>query len=124
MFEEIDSLTWSPPGLLLKPYFTALWLTKSGCRSDFYAARHPRASQRGYFPTKTAPPTVANSSPTAPENVVKKVRLSVELRMRGFGMRLRMIAILAVLAASFALGGCFHHNQVAMSEPQALPPLK
>jgi hypothetical protein len=39
-------------------------------------------------------------------------------------MRLRMIAILAVLAAFMALGGCFHHNQVFMSDPQALPPLK
>jgi hypothetical protein len=39
-------------------------------------------------------------------------------------MRLRMIAILAVLAAFMALGGCFHHNQVVMTQPQALPPLK
>jgi hypothetical protein len=90
----------------------------------FVPARQTGASQRGCFPTKTAPRTVAISSPTAPGNVVKNIRLSVELRTRGLGMRLRMIAVLAVLAASFALGGCFHHNQVAMSEPQALPPLK
>jgi hypothetical protein len=39
-------------------------------------------------------------------------------------MRLRVIAVLAVLTASFALGGCFHHNQSVMVEPQSLPPLK
>ena len=39
-------------------------------------------------------------------------------------MRMRLIAVLAVLAASFTLGGCFHHNQAVMVEPQLLPPLK
>jgi hypothetical protein len=40
---------------------------------------------------------------------------------------MRVIAILAVLSALLALGGCFHHNQVYTSEavpPRALPPLK
>jgi len=37
-------------------------------------------------------------------------------------MRMRLIAVLAVLTASFALGGCFHHNQAVIVEP--LPPLK
>ncbi len=39
-------------------------------------------------------------------------------------MRMRVIAVLAVLTASFALGGCFHHNQSVIVEPQSLPPLK
>ncbi len=38
---------------------------------------------------------------------------------------MRMIAVLAVLTALFALGGCFHHNQVYTTEaPRPLPPLK
>lgn len=36
---------------------------------------------------------------------------------------MRMIAVLAVLSAFMALGGCFHHTQV-VSEPTVLPPLK
>jgi hypothetical protein len=40
-------------------------------------------------------------------------------------MRMRLIAVLAVLTLSVALEGCFfHHNQAVMVEPQALPPLK
>jgi len=39
-------------------------------------------------------------------------------------MRMRLIAVLAVLTASFTLGGCFHHNQAVIVEPQSLPPLK
>ena len=40
-------------------------------------------------------------------------------------MRMRLIAVLAVLTAYVALGGCFfHHNQSVMVEPQTLPPLK
>lgn len=40
-------------------------------------------------------------------------------------MRMRLIAVLAVLAASFTLGGCFfHHNQAVIVEPQRLPALK
>jgi hypothetical protein len=35
-----------------------------------------------------------------------------------------MIAVLAVLWALMALGGCFHHNQSVVVEPQTLPPLK
>jgi hypothetical protein len=35
---------------------------------------------------------------------------------------MRMIAVLAVLSVCVALGGCFHHNQVVVSE--TLPPLK
>jgi hypothetical protein len=35
---------------------------------------------------------------------------------------MRLIAVLAVLTASFALGSCFHHHQAAIVEP--LPPLK
>jgi hypothetical protein len=36
-----------------------------------------------------------------------------------------MFAVVAAIAASIALGGCFHHNQVATVEaPQPLPPLK
>ena len=43
----------------------------------------------------------------------------------GASMRMRLIAVLAVLTASFTLGGCFfHHNQAVMVEPQRLPPLK
>ena len=38
-------------------------------------------------------------------------------------MRMRLIAVLAVLTASFTLGGCFHH-QAAIVESQPLPPLK
>jgi hypothetical protein len=40
-------------------------------------------------------------------------------------MRMRLIAVLAVLTASFTLGGCFfHHNEAVMVAPQPLPPLK
>ena len=42
----------------------------------------------------------------------------------GASMRMRLIAVLAVLTASYALGGCFHHNQAVIVEPQPLPPLK
>ena len=43
----------------------------------------------------------------------------------GASMRMRLIAVLAVLTASFTLGGCFfHHNQAVMVAPQPLPPLK
>lgn len=43
---------------------------------------------------------------------------------KGASMRMRLIAVLAVLTAFSALGGCFHHNQAVIVEPQALPPLK
>jgi hypothetical protein len=44
---------------------------------------------------------------------------------KGASMRMRLIAVLAVLMASFTLGGCFfHHNQTVMTESEALPPLK
>lgn len=43
--------------------------------------------------------------------------------LKGASMRMRLIAVLAVLMASFTLGGCFHH-QAAIVEPQELPPLK
>jgi hypothetical protein len=33
---------------------------------------------------------------------------------------MRIILALALLGASLALGGCFHHNQTAYAEP--LPP--
>jgi len=35
-----------------------------------------------------------------------------------------MFAVLAAIAVSIALGGCFHHSQVATVEAQPLPPLK
>lgn len=38
-------------------------------------------------------------------------------------MRMRLIAVLAVLMTSMALGGCFHH-QAAIVQPEPLPPLK
>jgi len=48
-----------------------------------------------------------------------------EYASKGASMRMRLIAVLAVLMASFTLGGCFfHHNQAVMTEPEALPPLK
>ena len=47
-----------------------------------------------------------------------------EYASKGASMRMRLIAVLAVLMASFTLGGCFHHNQTVMTEPEALPPLK
>ncbi len=47
-----------------------------------------------------------------------------EYASKGASMRMRLIAVLAVLTASFALGGCFHHNQAVIVEPQPLPPLK
>ena len=47
-----------------------------------------------------------------------------EYASKGASMRMRLIAVLAVLTAFSALGGCFHHNQAVMVEPQALPPLK
>jgi hypothetical protein len=38
---------------------------------------------------------------------------------------MRIIVVAAIFAASFALGGCFHHGQVVTVEaPQPLPPLK
>jgi hypothetical protein len=37
---------------------------------------------------------------------------------------MRLIAVLAVLTAFSALGGCFHHNQSVIVAPQPLPPLK
>lgn len=39
-------------------------------------------------------------------------------------MRMRVIAVLAVLAASVTLGGCFFHHNQAIVQPQPLPPLK
>jgi hypothetical protein len=41
-----------------------------------------------------------------------------------WGLVMRVIAILAVLLVSVALGGCFffHHNQAVVAQP--LPPLK
>jgi len=51
--------------------------------------------------------------------------VSMSTRLRGLVCRMRLIAVLAVLMASFTLGGCFfHHNQTVMTEPEALPPLK
>jgi hypothetical protein len=47
-----------------------------------------------------------------------------EYASKGASMRMRLIAVLAVLMACFTLGGCFHHNQTVMTEPEALPPLK
>ena len=47
-----------------------------------------------------------------------------EYASKGASMRMRLIAVLAVLTAFSALGGCFHHNQAVIVEPQALPPLK
>jgi hypothetical protein len=40
---------------------------------------------------------------------------------------MRIIAVLAALAACVSLVGCFHHNQVYTTEaapPRQLPPLK
>jgi len=38
---------------------------------------------------------------------------------------MRTIVVLAVIAASLALGGCFHHDQVYSTElPPATTPLK
>lgn len=34
---------------------------------------------------------------------------------------MRTIALLAIVAASIALGGCFHHQQAVYAEP--LPPI-
>lgn len=40
-----------------------------------------------------------------------------------WGSVMRIIAVLAVLLAPVALGGCFfHHNQAVVAQP--LPPLK
>jgi hypothetical protein len=36
---------------------------------------------------------------------------------------MRIIIAFAILATSLALGGCFHHNQEAYSEPMPPPPL-
>ena len=47
-----------------------------------------------------------------------------EYASKGASMRMRLIAVLAVLTACFTLGGCFHHNQTVIAEPEALPPLK
>ena len=48
-----------------------------------------------------------------------------EYASKGASMRMRLIAVLAVLIASFTLGGCFfHHHQAAMTDPETLPPLK
>jgi hypothetical protein len=52
-------------------------------------------------------------------------QLVMRTAYKGASMRMRLIAVLAVLTASVALGGCFfHHNQSVMVEPQTLPPLK
>lgn len=38
---------------------------------------------------------------------------------------MRIFAVLAAIAVSICLGGCFHHNQaVTVEAPQPLPPLK
>jgi len=37
---------------------------------------------------------------------------------------MRIFVVAAIFAASFALGGCFHHSQIATVAPQPLPPLK
>ena len=38
---------------------------------------------------------------------------------------MRSIVVAAVIAASFALGGCFHfHQSQVYAAPQPLPPLK
>ena len=47
-----------------------------------------------------------------------------EYAFKGAGMRMRLIAVLAVLMASVTLGGCFHHDQSVIVDPQPLPPLK
>jgi hypothetical protein len=38
---------------------------------------------------------------------------------------MRLFAVVAAIAVTICLGGCFHHNQVTSVEaPQPLPPLK
>lgn len=37
---------------------------------------------------------------------------------------MRTVLVLAILAASTMLGGCFHHNQAVYAEPLSQPPLK
>ncbi len=37
---------------------------------------------------------------------------------------MRVIAVLAVLLASWTLGGCFFHHHQTIVEPVTLPPLK
>ncbi len=37
---------------------------------------------------------------------------------------MRILLVAAAIAASVALGGCFHHGQTAVVEAQPLPPLK
>ena len=50
--------------------------------------------------------------------------LSSGIEFSNGGLVMRMIAILAVLSASLALGGCFHHAQVVTQNHEVLPPLK
>jgi hypothetical protein len=77
----------------------------------------------------TASVTVAESSPNPQQNMVhltfvffaswRCVKVAFE------GAVMRIIVLAAVLAASCALGGCFHfHTSQVYSAPQALPPLK
>ena len=37
---------------------------------------------------------------------------------------MRILLAAAAIAASFALGGCFHHQAAVVEVPQSLPPLK
>jgi hypothetical protein len=37
---------------------------------------------------------------------------------------MRILLAVAAIAASIALGGCFHHGATVVETPQALPPLK
>jgi hypothetical protein len=37
---------------------------------------------------------------------------------------MRILLAAAAIAASVALGGCFHHQATVVETPQALPPLK
>jgi hypothetical protein len=85
----------------------------------------PRARNPPQFPwdAVTIPPPLSRGT------VLQMKTVSVQLVMRtaykGASMRMRLIAILAVLTASVALGGCFfHHNHSVMVAPESLPPLK
>lgn len=80
---------------------------------------------RRWICAESSSKAVAISPPFSSADVLSieaVVQCVMRTASKGASMRMRLIAVLAVLTASFALGGCFHHNQAVIVEP--LPPLK
>ena len=116
----------SRAGSLFQPISTLIRLTNGSCgrgvRLPPGGSGTPESIGSARESSWTA---VAISPPILFRNVVPMFVSEYEYASKGASMRMRLIAVLAVLIASFTLGGCFfHHHQTVMAEPEALPPLK